>query len=137
MKMIKWIGHPVIFICVYLLFITEGQNFGGFYLLYLLLGLPHGAFYAILATIGMITIIIGFNIDTVKVSKIQPLLYLIGLFLMIWSLFNFFATGDQTATFRWAVPTTTFVLVCISGLCFFIYTLFLFHRPLPKRVEMV
>ena len=63
MKIIKWIGHPVIVICTFLLLITEGENFGGFYVLYLILALPHGALYAILASIGIASIVLGFNIQ--------------------------------------------------------------------------
>jgi hypothetical protein len=136
MKVIKRIGHPVVFICVYSLFITEGVNFGGFYMLYLLLALPHGALYAILAAVGIACIIIGFNLSRDN-KMIKPILYLFGLISMILSLINFFATGDQTPTFRSTVPLTSFVLLCICGLFFFIYTLSLFQKPLLKQMQMV
>ena len=136
MKVIRWIGHPIIFICVYLLLITEGVNFGGFYMLYLLLALPHGALYAALAIVGIAFIIIGFNLSRVN-KAIKPILYLLGLLSMILSLLNFFATGDQTNTFKSTVPLISFILLRICGLFFFIYTLSLFEKPQSKRMQMV
>jgi hypothetical protein len=137
MKIIKWIGHPVVVICAYLLFITEGQSFGGFYMLYLLLALPHGAPYAILAVLGIAGIVIGFNLPNKSAYWIRPFLYLIGLVLMIASLANFFATGDQSGTFIQVVPLTTFTILSVCFLCFLIYSITLFQKPLSKSARII
>jgi hypothetical protein len=135
MKVIKWIGHPVVLICVYLLFITEGENFGGFYMLYLMLSLPHGVPYAVLAALGIASVVFGFNLNKKYPFWIKPLFYLVGLILMVSSLINFFATGDQSGTFEDAVPLTTFIIVCVCLLCFFITALSLFQKPHSKAMS--
>lgn len=135
MKVIKWIGHPVVLVCTYLLFITEGQNFGGFYMLYLMLALPHGVPYAILAALGIASVVIGFNLNKKHAYWVKALLYLIGLVLMVSSLINFFATGDQSGTFEGGVPLISFIILCVCSFCFFITALSLFQRPHTKAVS--
>lgn len=136
MKAIKWIGHPVVVICLFLLLITEGENFGGFYLLYLILALPHGAPYAILAMLGIASIVIGFNITHKKMIQSKQILYIIGLFLMIASLVNFFMTGNQRATFEQAIPLLTFIIYGISSFCFMIYIIYsLSHHRINENYK--
>jgi predicted permease len=137
MKVIKWIGHPVVLICVYLLFITEGENFGGFYMVYLMLALPHGVPYAVLAALGIGCVVFGFNLNKKHTYWIKPLSYLIGLILMVSSLINFFATGDQSGTFENRVPLATFVIVCVCLFCFFLSALSLFQNPRSKSVSAI
>jgi predicted permease len=137
MKVIKWIGHPVVLICAYLLFITEGENFGGFYMVYLMLALPHGVPYAVLAALGIACVVLGFNFNKNLIYWIKPLLYLIGLILMVSSLINFFATGDQSGTFQEKVPLATFVIVCVCFFCFFLSALSLFQNPRSKTVATI
>ena len=133
MKIIKWIGHPVIVICTFLLLITEGENFGGFYVLYLILALPHGALYAILASIGIASIVLGFNIQKEKLLIQKQMLYLIGLLLMITSLINFFLTGNQLATFQETVPLLTFVIYGVCCLCFFVSIIYHLNQHLLNK----
>lgn len=137
MKLIKVIGHPVVMICTFLLFITEGENFGGFYMVYLLLALPHGALYALLAFIGILSIVIGLNLNQKPSYWIKPCLYLIGLTLMVLSLVDFFATGDQSDTFKQGVPLASFLLLCLSSLCFLALSFSLFQKNLSKPAGLI
>lgn len=137
MKIIRWIGHPVILICIYLLFITEGENFGGFYMIYLMLALPHGAAYAVLAALGIACVVVGFNLPGKKRYWLKPTLYLSGLAFMISSLVNFFSTGDQSGTFEWGFPFITFIILCTCATFFLVYSLSLFYKPFSRNIQTV
>lgn len=128
MKIIKWIGHPVVLISVFLLLIIEGENFGGFYLLYLVLALPHGAPYAVISVFGITSIVIGFNIQTQKVIHLKPFFYLIGFGLMLLSLIMFFAKGNKWATFQLTVPLASFVVFALCSFCFLLHSISLFFK---------
>lgn len=132
MRAIKIIGHPVFLISIFLLFIIEGDHFGGFYLLYLLFALPHAALYAITAIAGIALVIGGFQAKTLKWAQI---LSLTGLLLMIISLLIFFGKSDKTGvneTFYDTVPLLSFILLCLSMICFILRTIFIDVRPLMK-----
>jgi hypothetical protein len=120
MKAIKVIGHPVLLMSLFLLLIIEGDNFGGFYLLYLLLALPHGALYAVIAVAGLICIFIGYKTYRIRTHPIKPILYLLGVALMVLSLFIFFGKGNKNATFKELIPLASFVLFGISLIYFLI-----------------
>jgi len=118
MKAIKIIGHPVFLISIFLLFIIEGDHFGGFYLLFLLFALPHGALYAITAIAGIASLLGGYQTKNIKWRQI---FYVAGLILMTISLFIFFNKSDKTgvdATFRDTIPLLSFMLLCLSATCF-------------------
>jgi hypothetical protein len=123
MKAFKVIGHPVLLMSLFLLLIIEGDNFGGFYLLYLLLALPHGALYAVIAVAGLTSVFTGYKIYRIRTHPIKPMLYLLGVALMILSLFIFFGKGNKNATFKELIPLTSFVLFGIS-LTFFLINSF-------------
>ena len=132
MKAVKIVGHPIFFLCSYLLFITEGQSFGGFYMIYLLVALPHFALYAVLAVLGIAGVIIGYNFLTYERKISKFVVSLIGFLLMVLSLIDFFMTGDQSRTFQLKLPTITFVVLSIC--CFgFITNLFLEFKHVSNR----
>lgn len=120
MKIIRWIGHPVIIIILYLLLIIEGDQFGGFFVLYLLLSLPHGATYAIIATVGIIGLVYAFNIHSGRHSFQRLFLYVFSYLLMILALILFFSKGNKWETFAPGVPMTSFLLFAFCSLCFLI-----------------
>ncbi len=128
MKAIKWIGHPVRLVIIYLLLIIEGDQFGGFFMLYLLLALPHFVPYAITAALGIASIIVGFNLRKENYLSFKPVLFLSGYCLMILSLLLFFSKGNKWETFEMGLPTLTFVIFGISSLCFLINTVLLFSK---------
>jgi hypothetical protein len=128
MKLIQVIGHPVLVMSLFLLIMIEGENFGGFYLLYLLLALPHGATYAVIAVSGLIFIFIGYKFYRIRYNPIKSLLYLIGISLLILSLFIFFNKGNKDATFEEVVPLISFVLFGISTTCFLINSITMLLR---------
>jgi FtsH-binding integral membrane protein len=117
MKAIKILGHPVILMSIFLLLIIEGEEFGGIYLIYLLFALPHAAAYALLALFGLILVTIGLARNR---GASKPILYLVGITLMILSLVVFFSKGNKTATFHQAIPLLTFLLFALMVSCFVI-----------------
>ena len=134
MKLIKWIGHPVIMVILYLLLIIEGDNFGGFYMLYLMLSVPHGVPYATVAALGIAGVVVAFNIHSARHRLFKPVLYLLGFGLMIFSLILFFQTGYNWKTFQLIVPCSSFILFGICAACFLIRTMDSF---LPKKERAV
>lgn len=137
MKVIKWIGHPVVLVIVYLLLVIEGDNFGGYYLLYLILSLPHGVPYAVVAALGIAGMVIAFNIHSRKYELMKYALYLVGFALMIISLVMFFETGYSWNTFKLTVPLSTFILFGIISFCFLARTVWLFLKmKVPKNHQM-
>lgn len=133
MKAIKWIGHPVILVIIYLLLIIEGDQFGGFFLLYLLLALPHFVPYALAAALGIACIVLGFNLRKENYHSLKPVLFLFGYCLMILALLVFFFKGNKWETFKLAIPTLSFVIFGISSLCFLINTMLLFLKKHPWK----
>jgi hypothetical protein len=138
MKAIKWIGHPVLLVIIYLLLIIEGDQFGGFFMLYLLLALPHFVPYALAAALGIACIVLGFNLRKGNYHSLKPMLFLSGYCLMILSLLVFFSKGNKWETFELAIPILTFVIFGISSLCFLINTTLLFSKKHPwKRMKTI
>jgi xanthosine utilization system XapX-like protein len=128
MKFIKYIGHPVLLMSLYLLLLIESEHFGGFYLLYILMALPTGAPFAVISLLGLICVFIGYKIYREQFHVLKPTLYLLGWFTMLVGLLLFFSHRDRLATFELSIPTTTFVLFGICSVCFFIYVISLFVK---------
>lgn len=135
MRIIKWIGHPVALLIVYLLLIIEGDNFGGIYLLYLVLSLPHGVPYAVAAALGIATVVVAFNMNGPRFTLLKTVLYLLGFCLMILSLLLFFERGYSWETFQIGVPLSTFILFGICSICFLIRTLSSFQKTSLKSLH--
>lgn len=136
MKLIQWIGHPVVLVIIYLLLIIEGDNFGGFYLLYLVLSLPHGVAYAVVAALGIAGVIVAFNMHLPRFALLKTVLYLLGFCLMILSLLLFFARGYSWETFQLGIPLSTFILFGVCSICFLIRTLSSFQRVSMKNLQV-
>jgi hypothetical protein len=136
MKALKFIGHPVLLICMFLLLIIEGENFGGLYLMYLLLALPHGMPYALAAAVGIGMILIAFNLKNLGTRVASPWLYMTGFLLMHASLFLFFREGNQFATFHLLVPSITFVLFGIISISFLLNIALKYFRK-PQRTMFI
>lgn len=133
MKLIKAIGHPVVLICIYLLLVIEGDNFGGFYVLYLLLALPHAVPYSVIAAVGIGFMVVGFNLQGTHRLIQKSALYLLGFVFMITSLVVFFAKGNKWATFELTVPLLSFILLGLCSVCFIISTIYsLWYSMHPK-----
>lgn len=138
MKAIKFIGHPVLFMSLFLLLIIEGDQFGGLYLLYLVLALPQGAPYAIVALAGLILVFTAYKIYRVRAHYIKPALYVIGSLVMIFSLVLFFGKGNKWETFSLGIPLFSFIIFALSGLCFLLNALsgFLHSRDNNHTLRM-
>jgi amino acid transporter len=135
MKIIKWIGHPVILVVLYLLLIIEGDEFGGFYMLYLFLSLPHLVPYSIIAAAGLSFIIIAFN--SKRSEKRIFAFYLFGYLLMLLSLIIFFSKGNKWKTFELDIPLLSFIVFGISSLCFLGWIFSLFQKSLSKSARII
>src|SRR6478672_4523712 len=98
MKIIRWIGHPIIVIILYLLLIIEGDEFGGFFMLYLLLSIPHLVPYSLVAAFGLVLLIFAFNYRGSKIIAASS--YLAGYTLMLLSLLMFFSKDNKWKTFE-------------------------------------
>lgn len=131
MKIIKILGSPVLVMILFLLIIIEGKRFGGIYLLYLLISLPHGAPYAIIAVAGLLSLLIGYNINGNKRKLSKPILYLIGTAFLLLSLIVFFTKdpkGNNNATFEQAIPLFTLCLFGVSILCLLYTSISMFRK---------
>lgn len=140
MKVIKILGNPVLAMSLFLLIIIEGKRFGGVYLLYILISLPHGAPYAIIGILGLMSLLIGYNITNRKENLIKPMLYLIGTVLLILSLVVFFTKdpkGNNDATFEQAVPLISLLLFSISVICLLLQTIIKLTRINNDKVNNI
>lgn len=135
MKWIKYIGHPVLAMSVYLLLLIEGAHFGGFFLLYLLMSLSVGSLYAIIAFVGLLLLFIGYKVYRKNLHPIKPILYVSGLVFMITALFIFFEKKERLETFELAIPTLTFIIFGIVSICFLINTFLLLRESIHHRDE--
>jgi hypothetical protein len=133
MKIIKWVGHPVIVMVLFLLLIIEGDEFGGFFMLYLLLSLPHLVTYSLVAAAGLILMICAFNYRGSKITA--AISYLTGYALMLLSLLIFFSKDNKWKTFEPGVPLFSFILFGASSLCFLIWSVSLFQKPHSKAMS--
>src|SRR5687768_697513 len=117
MKIISIIGHPVLVMSLFLLIMISGEHFGGFYLLYLIMGLYGGASHSILAISGLAILFTGYKIYRSKPKTLKPLLYLLGISIMVWSLITFFdnSQGYNHGTFYQTVPFITLLLFGLSA----------------------
>lgn len=120
MKAIKFFGHPVMTICLFLVILISGESIGGVYLFYLLLALPHGLIHSILAIAGIILLLVSFNRVKNVASMAKIYMNITGILLLGFSIFYFFYNdkghynyGSFSSTPFWI----TFSLFAISALC--------------------
>lgn len=118
MKVLKFIGHPVVVITVFLLIMISGEAFGGPYLLYLILGAPHGAAYSLTAIAGIALLCL--TLTKLKIKFISFILTFAGIVLLFCSIVLFFQ-GDRLRynedSFVQTVPKFTMVLFGFCTLC--------------------
>ena len=133
MKWIKYTGHPVLVMSLYLLLIIEGAHFGGFFLLYLLMSLSVGASFAVTAFIGLLIVFIGYKIYRKNTHPIKPILYLVGFAIMIVALFIFFERKERLETFETAIPTFTFILFGTVSLAYIVNAFLMLRNSIFYR----
>ena len=133
MKWIKYTGHPVLVMSLYLLLLIEGAHFGGFFLLYLLMSLSVGALFAVTALIGLLIVFIGYKIYRKNPHPIKPILYILGFVIMIIALLIFFERKERLETFETTIPTFTFVLFGIVSLAYIINAFLLLRKSIFYR----
>lgn len=133
MKWIKYIGHPVLILSLYLLLLIDSEHFGGFYLLYILMALPTGTPFAFIAIIGLICLFVGYKVYRKHLHPIKPSLYLVGYSLMLFSLWLFFGRKDRLETFQLTIPTLTFIVFGICSFCFIVYTISLLLKSIERK----
>lgn len=120
MKLIKLFAHPYTVIISFFIILINGEGFGGFLLLYLLFGLPYGAIHSLLAVLGIVLLLFNYyKYGMKKESVLQCVIEIIGVFLLIFSLFLFFYNDKQHynyGTFYHLVPIIMLILFGIISL---------------------
>jgi len=125
MKLLKLISHPVLVCITFSVILISGDHFGGVYLLYLLMALPHGGPHAVLAFIGAAVILITYGRYR-RQSRylVDPLLNILGVFLLYASLWVFFFRSweENDGTFDQAVPIISLAVFALSSLSLLTYS---------------
>ena len=117
MKMIKLITHPVTIIIGFLLIMISGEHLGGCYLLYILLGLPHGAVHSLLAIVGIgLLLFSNYKYQQQFIFNIEPVLNIIGLILLLLSLFLFFYNDKSHYNYGTFYQTIPVLLLSVLAL---------------------
>src|SRR5438067_1112689 len=99
MKLFKILSHPYTLIFSFLFIIISGENMGGFYALYILLGLLHRALHSLLGFLGVLILIISYHLYIKQNLFIKQGLNVLGVVLLILSLFFFFR--NDTEHYNW------------------------------------
>lgn len=124
MKLLSFISHPVTLISSFSIIMISGEHLGGFYALYILLGLYGAAVHSLLGVAGVAILLISYyKFKRKNQYLIEPLLNLIGLVLLILSLYLFFYNDKSHynyGTFYQTVPLISLSLFGLLALCFFI-----------------
>lgn len=125
MKIISIFTHPVVLVISFLLVLISGEHYGGFYLLYILLALPHGGVHALLGIGGIAVILFSYlRYGRRFVHAAEGVLNLIGAFMLVLSLYLFFANDKadyNDGTFKQTVPLVTLYVfgVLVVGFVFY------------------
>lgn len=134
MKIIKWISHPIIVCFAFLMILVSGDHFGGVYLLYVLMALPQGGLHSILAFCGIALLAINYaRYRRQSLYLLDPLLNIIGVFMLYASLWIFFFRSweENDNTFGQTIPISTVILYVVCSLALLLYSLLQFQRVLP------
>ena len=117
MKMIKLFTHPVVIIIAFLLILISGEHLGGFYLLYILLGLPHGAVHSLLAIVGIgLLFFTNYKYQQQFIFNIEPVLNIMGLIMLMLSLFLFFYNDKNHYNYGTFYQTIPVILLVVFAL---------------------
>jgi len=113
--------------------IISGESAGGFYIMYILLGLLHGVLHSLLGFYAILLLIIGYHLPLKRKFFIRQVLNVVGLSLMIASVFFFFR--NDTAHYNWGtfdqgLPMITLVFTALIAVCFLVGT---FWKPQLKN----
>lgn len=135
MKAFKILGHPVFVCTVFLLILISGKSIGGFYLMYILLGLPHLAVHAIISTIGLLAMVIGYNLKPIH-TNFKSLLYIVADVLMVIGLVTFFSLsrGYNDNSFEQTVPLISLIIFGLSLLSNVIIEIFHLGKADSKKL---
>jgi hypothetical protein len=127
MKAIRIVRNPVLLILSFLFIIISGEHWGGFYLLYILLSLPHGSVHAILGVAGIILLTTAYlKYEQGKISPVSTVINILGLLLLILSLFLFFFNDKQgynSGTFYQMVPLVSIGIFLTITISFVVYNI--------------
>src|SRR5690606_13686161 len=123
MKFIKILTSPILVVILFSLILVSGEHFGGFYIMYLLMAIPHGGLHAIFAMVGIGLVLFSYRRYRGQAQFIiEPILNIIGIFLLYASLLFFFYRSweynDQT--FEQGVPVTSLILFGVVSIAFLI-----------------
>ena len=140
MKWLNILTHPVLVLTFFCLILINGENIGGFYLLYILLALPHAGAHALLALAGVALLLFSYG-KYKGASKylIEPLLNVVGVFLLYLSLWLFFfKTWEYNdGTFRQVIPVASILLFVLISLSFLFRSIGRFAKSEPSNPNML
>lgn len=124
MKVIKIFTHPFTLIISFFAIMISGEHLGGFYLLYILLALPYGGVHSLLALSGVLILLVNpYNYRRVNLYILKSIINIVGLALLLLSLFFFFHNDMQHynyGTFYQTVPQITLIVFAVLALIFLI-----------------
>ncbi|WP_018615712.1 hypothetical protein [Segetibacter koreensis] len=136
MKIINVLTNPYTIIISFFIIIISGEHVGNFYITYLLLALPHFSIYAITALAGIVLILITFHSKKTAVSVSEPILNLLGVLLMLASIFTFFYTDYEHynyGTFYQLVPQITLILFLLIALTTIVAAIIKIYKTVGKK----
>lgn len=124
MKLLRFIGHPITIIILFLLILISGKAIGSVYLFYILLALPEGHSHALLAVCGILLLLVRLG-DSEKLMLTNSILNTLAIIALFLSLYLFFTNDTQQynyVSFRTGAFWITFGLFCLSAMFFLINT---------------
>ena len=135
MKWISILTHPVLVLTLFCLILISGEHIGGFYAMYILMALPHGGVHAIFALVGAALILFSYwKYKGASKYLIDPLMNVIGVFLLYFSLWLFFfSTWEYNdATFQQVAPVASLILFVLVSLGFLLRSIAGFAKGKPR-----
>lgn len=122
MKLLSIISHPYALVASFFLIIIGGQQIDQFYLQFLLSGLRSGAWHSVAGITGISLILFShLRFGDGDKSLEAHLTNLLGVILLVLSLFLFFYAGRDTLvaeTFNQGIFLTSMTIFCIFVTCF-------------------
>jgi hypothetical protein len=137
MKVIKIITHPYTVIISLFIILINGEGWGGFFVLYLLFGLPYAVIHSLLALLGVVLLLVNYyKYKGKKEGLSNYVIEIIGVFLLMLSIFIFFYTDKQHynyGTFYQLVPVITLILFTIIALSSIIVNIISVYKTAAKK----
>jgi hypothetical protein len=126
MKLLKILTHPWLLVPSFCFILISGEALAQFYAVHLVMSVQEGMMHGILGIAGIIIIIVGHLVFKNRNPKIERITNLIGVGLMIGSLYIFFANDRQSYnanTFSEILPLATVLIFVALAFLFIVSNL--------------